>query len=170
MTETKPSIDDLRIDRTRESRGGRVVAVVLLLVALAAAIAAWWWWRERPAAVQTAAVTEEQAGTATGTVLNASGYVTARRRATVSSKVTGKVVEVLVEEGMSVRKGQVLARLDTATANSYLTLARAELAAARRALSETEVRIAQAQLTLKRTRALVADGVATQADFDNAQA
>ena len=48
-------------------------------------------------------------------MLNASGYVTARRRATVSSKITGKVVEVNVEEGMAVTQGQVLARLDDST-------------------------------------------------------
>ena len=54
------------------------------------------------------------AGGGAASVLNASGYVTARRRATVSSKITGKVVEVNVEEGMAVREGQVLARLDDA--------------------------------------------------------
>ena len=56
-------------------------------------------------------------------MLNASGYVTARRRATVSSKVTGKLVEVLVEEGMAVREGQVLARLDDSTLRSQRALA-----------------------------------------------
>ena len=70
-----------------------------------------WFNRERPIEVEVSAVTERAAGTQ-ASVLNASGYVTARRRATVSSKVTGKLIEVNVEEGMAVREGQVLARLD----------------------------------------------------------
>ena len=61
-------------------------------------------------------------------VLNASGYVTARRRATVSSRITGKVVSVHVEEGMAVRQGQVLARLDDSTTRAMLQLAEAQLA------------------------------------------
>ena len=68
-----------------------------------------------PLEVEAATVTERAAGTQAA-VLNASGYVTARRRATVSSKITGKVVEVNVEEGMAVSEGQILARLDDATA------------------------------------------------------
>ena len=68
---------------------------------------------------------------AAGAVLNASGYVTARRQATVSSKVTGKVIEVLVEEGMVVEEGQVLARLDDSTARRELARAEARLGAQR---------------------------------------
>ena len=78
---------------------------------------------------------------AAGAVLNASGYVTARRQATVSSKITGKVVDVLVEEGMEVREGQVLAHLDDATLRRQLALAEAQLASQRRSLAETEVRL-----------------------------
>jgi RND family efflux transporter MFP subunit len=88
----------------------------------------------------------------------------------VSSKVTGKVREVFVEEGMAVREGQVLARLDDTTHRAYLAVAEAELAAIRRSLAETEVRLNEAQVTLKRTRSLAADGVANQADLDAAQA
>ena len=171
MTGDKPSVDDLRIDHGSPPRTGRVLLLLLLLViAGAGAFAAWRWMGERPVPVRVATVVQEEAGGAKSAVLNASGYVTARRRATVSSKVTGKVIDVLVEEGMAVRKGQVLARLDPSTATRYLTLAQAELGAARRALSETEVRLAQARTTLKRTRSLVADGVMTQADLDAAQA
>ena len=86
-------------------------------------VGAWMWaTRERPIEVEVAAVTERPVGTQAA-VLNASGYVTARRRATVSSKITGKVVEVNVEEGMAVTQGQVLARLDDSTAKAALALA-----------------------------------------------
>jgi len=171
MPADKTSIDDLRIDRSRGRRTGPlfVILVVVVLVAAGGA-AAWWWMGERPVPVRVASVIQEEAAGAKTAVLNASGYVTARRRATVSSKVTGKVIEVLVEEGKAVQRGQVLARLDPSTATRYLTLAQAERSAARRALSETEVRLAQARVTLGRTGSLVADGIMTRADLDAAQA
>ena len=80
-------------------------------------------------------------------MLNASGYVTARRRATVSSKITGKVVEVNVEEGMAIKEGQVLARLDDAQFRASLALAMAQAEAARRNVRESEVRLVEAQGT-----------------------
>src|SRR5215207_1367142 len=76
-----------------------------------------------------------------GIVLIASGYVTARRQATVSSKITAKVVDVLVEEGMEIREGQVLAHLDDSTPRKQLALAEARLRSQRGALTETEVRL-----------------------------
>ena len=66
-------------------------------------------------------------------VLDATGYVTARRQATVSSKITGRVQEVLIEEGQRVEEGQVLARLDPTDAQAQLDLSTAQLQAARAA-------------------------------------
>ena len=103
-------------------------------------------------------------------VLNASGYVTARRQATVSSKVTGKVVDILVEEGMAVRAGQVLARLDDTMERSLLALAEAQLGAARSALAELEVRHREALLDLDRQRRLLDERIVSQADFDASRA
>jgi RND family efflux transporter MFP subunit len=143
--------------------------VVLLLLAGAGGGAWWWVTRERPIEIEVAAVTERAAGTQ-ASVLNASGYVTARRRATVSSKVTGKVVEVNVEEGMSVREGQVLARLDDATQRAALALALAQVDAAKGALRESSVRLAEAQVTLRRRAQLLKEQLLPQADFDQAQA
>ena len=142
----------MRIEREPERPGaGRWIgwAVVLLLVAGAGAGAWMWATRERPIEVEVATVTERAAGTQAA-VLNASGYVTARRRATVSSKITGKVVEVNVEEGMAVTQGQVLARLDDSTPRAALALAVAQAESARKAVTENEVRLAQARLTLRR--------------------
>jgi RND family efflux transporter MFP subunit len=96
--------------------------------------------------------------------------VTARRRATISSKLTGKVVEVLVEEGMAVKAGQVLARLDDSTLRRLVELAEAELGASRRTAAETEVRLREARQTLDRARALVRDGISGQAELDRAEA
>ncbi len=128
-----------------------------------------WFSAERPVEVEVVAVTERAVG-AQAAVLNASGYVTARRRATVSSKITGKVVFVDVEEGMAVREGQVLARLDDSTYKASLALAKAQAEASRGAVRENEVRLAEARVTLGRFTQLLKDGVVGQAEVDTAKA
>jgi RND family efflux transporter MFP subunit len=175
VADLKDELAALRIERTPETGGSRWVAWVSTLILLAAAGAGAWYWlfREKAMVVEAAAVQERATGGAGGgaaSVLNASGYVTARRRATVSSKVTGKVIEVNVEEGMAVREGQVLARLDDAQPRAALELAKAQAEAARRAVRESEVRLAEAKLTLKRRLQLVKDSLSTQAEVDQAQA
>jgi len=173
MADLTDDLSALKIDRAADVPGSdrRVIVWVVLLLALAGGAGAIWWWltRERPVEVQVAQVTARAAGTQAA-VLNASGYVTARRRATVSSKITGKVVEVNVEEGMAVREGQVLARLDDSAYRAAMGLAEAQVEAARRAVRENEVRLAEAQLTLKRLSDLLKDGIVTQADADGARA
>jgi HlyD family secretion protein len=170
MSEIKDKLAGLRINRPEESGGrGRVwIPVVAVLLVLVVA-AAWWSTRSGAAEVRTAVAREVRVGERQ-TVLNASGYVTARRRATVSSKVTGKVVEVLIEEGMEVAEGQVLARLDDVNAVAAARLSEAQLQAARAELQETRVRLAEAKLDLARTTDLVANEVASRRDLDGAQA
>jgi RND family efflux transporter MFP subunit len=173
VAELKDDLAALRIERApmvAESNRRWVKWVVLLVLLVGGGYTVYAWLnRERPAQVEVAAVTERAAGTQ-ASVLNASGYVTARRRATISSKMTGKLVEVNVEEGMAVRQGQILARLDDAAPRAALALATAQLEAARGAMRETEVRKAEAQVTLKRRIQLHADGVGSQADVDQARA
>ena len=133
------SLDELsalKIDREPETRPApRWIKWVVLLVIVGGASAAAWKYvtRERPAEVEVVAVTERAAGTQAA-VLNAAGYVTARRRATVSSKITGKVIEVNVEEGMAVKEGQILARLDDVVARSSVAMADAQVKASRSSL------------------------------------
>ena len=173
MTESKPDLASLRIDRAARGGGGPGwwFWVSLILLVAAGAGAAWWYLTGPAVKTVRAATVIERAPTGEGTtVLNASGYVTARRRATVSSKVTGKVVEMNVEEGMRVRKGQVLARLDDSVVRASLNLAAAQLEATRQAVHESEVRLDEALLTLKRRNQLFAEGVIGQADVDAAQA
>ena len=168
------SLDELKIDRSRDGRSWaiRIVWLLLGLVVLAGAgVAGWRWWEEaRIPVVRTAAVRQTMPADGQPTVLNASGYVTARLQSTVSSKVTGRILEVLVEEGMAVTEGQVLARLDDTTERSYLALAEAQLGAARGALTELEVRYAEAQLDLDRQRRLLEQRLIGQADLDAARA
>jgi RND family efflux transporter MFP subunit len=103
-------------------------------------------------------------------VLNASGYVTARRRATVSSKVTGKVLEVFVEEGKAVRRGQVLARLDDSQIRSALQVAQAQLASAQKVAAQDAARLREAELTLERRRQLLKENVIGRAELDASEA
>ena len=168
----KDDLASLKIDHSaRASTSRRGLWITVAIVVLAAGGGLWFWAQRLQAApVKTASVVARTSGSASAGVLNASGYVTARRRATVSSKVTGKVVEIHVEEGMEVRKGQVLARLDDSQIRSALQVAEAQLAAARRGAAEDEAHLREAQLTLNRRAALVKEGVVGKAELDASEA
>ncbi len=173
MAELTDDLAGLRIDRAPEGRGraGRWIGLAALLAILASGGYYGWRWfaADRPVEVEVAAVTERAAGVRAN-VLTGNGYVTARRRATVSSKITGKVVEVNVEEGMAVKEGQVLARLDDSSPKAALALAQAQAEATRHAVSENDVRLAEARITLGRFTQLLKDGVVGQAEVDTAKA
>ena len=172
MTVLKDDLAALRIERPPDRSGlARAIGWVIVVLLLAGVAGGGWVWatRERPLEVEVAAAAERPRGTQAA-VLNASGYVTARRRATVSSKVTGKVTEVNVEEGMAVREGQVLARLDDANPRAALAFAEAQAEAARRNITENEVRLADARVTLGRRTQLVKERVVAQSEVDQAQA
>jgi HlyD family secretion protein len=171
MPTLKDELAALKIERPPERQSRPWVKWVIVLVVLGAggAAAARYASRPRPVEVETAAVTQRAAGVQ-ASVLNASGYVTARRRATVSSKITGKVIEVNVEEGMAIREGQILARLDDSQYRASLALAEAQAEAARRNVNESEVRLVEARLALDRAQKLAADRLNTAADLDTARA
>ena len=169
-------LKELRIDRSEKAptprRGGFLLGALVTLLVLAAAGAAWWFLqgRQAPPEVKTTSVRRVNPSESKASVLDASGYVTARLRATVSSKITGKIVEVLVEEGMEVTEGQLLARTDDSTARRRLELSKAQLTSSEKALRELEVRLAEADLQLGRTRQLVEAEVISQAELDRDQA
>jgi len=170
MSSEKPTLDALRIERRPEqpssARPWLAAAVVVLLLAGASL-----WWHSRAAGaieVQTA-LARDNGGSGERTVLNASGYVTARRAATVSSKVTGKVTEVLIEEGMKVTNSQVLARLDDSNVKASLDVAKAQLASASAALAQTEAQLRQATNEFTRVTELAKQKIASQSDLDLAE-
>lgn len=172
MSQSKPSLDDLRIERKENPQAGTrgLMGVLLVVLLLLGGASIWWLKTPRAIEVRTVLVRDSAASGIDRTVLNASGYVTARREATVSSKVTGKVTEVLVEEGMKVQEGQVLARLDDTNVKTSLLLAQAQLVSASNALAETRVRIREADQELERQRGLLQAKVAMQSDYDHAEA
>ena len=168
----KDDLASLKIDQSARAGGGRRgVWITTAIVAVVAAAGAWFWTqRVHAEPVTTATVVARSGGSGSAAaVLNASGYVVARRRATVSSKVTGKVVDVNVEEGQVVRKGQVLARLDDSQIRSALSVAEAQLALSRRGAAEDQAKLREAELTRDRRAALVKEGVVGKAEFDTAQ-
>ncbi len=174
MSDPKTSLEQLRIDRTgrvNSPSGGRLVFVIFA-VAVLLGCAAWWLTRPRPAIVRTIAASMGATTGSSGprTLLNASGYVTPRREATVSSKVTGKVIEVLIEEGMKVEAGQVLARIDSLNVEAALRLAEAQLQAARSSLNETTVRVEEAERQFRRVTSLAERQIASQSDLDRTEA
>ncbi len=102
------------------------------------------------------------------TLLNASGYVTPRRRATIAAKITGRVTGVFFDEGTHVHAGQVLATLDDSDAKRALDSAKADRDASQAAIADYEVQLKNAEIELYRARELQKDGVQTQQALDNA--
>ena len=172
MNDLQKDLAALRIEREPERTGAGqwIVWPGLILLLAAGGFAGYrYLTQERPVEVQVATVSTRAAGTQAA-VLNASGYVVARRRATVSSKITGKVVEVDVEEGKNVVQGQVLARLDDSTPRASLALAEAQAEAARHTLRENEVRLDQARLNERRAAQLLKERIVSQSQLDDAKA
>jgi HlyD family secretion protein len=169
MGPDKYTLDQLRIDRERRPRSRWPIVLLFLLVLGGAAAGGGYVWynRPRPAIVRTAIAQVNLPGQEQ-TLLNASGYVNARRQATVSSKVTGKVIEVLVEEGMSVEADQVLARIDSSNVERSLHLAEAQLESARQALGETKANLEYAEHEVKRLSRLMTEQSASQVEVDKA--
>jgi RND family efflux transporter MFP subunit len=170
------TLSSLRIERNAPSSSDGATRRILIWASVAVAVviaivAAVLFFRGKTTEVTTIVAEAESAGPSLGTsVLNASGYVVARRMATVSSKVTGKIDEILVEEGMQVEKDQVLARLDPVNLKTALTMSERELEASRRNLTEIEVRLADARRNLERNEALVTQQLVSQTALDAARA
>lgn len=168
-------LNELRIQRTeRDDHGGPprwlwpVVAGVV--VVLLAAAGGWWLWMARPVVVQTATATAPAGGGgAAGAVLQATGYVTPRRRATVSTQITGTLTQVLIEEGDHVEKGQVLARLEDSALRAGLGAARANLASAQAQIATAQAQLTQAQADAHRQDELVASGMVTKQAAEQAR-
>ncbi|HOX70916.1 MAG TPA: efflux RND transporter periplasmic adaptor subunit [Dokdonella sp.] len=152
-------LNQLRIDRNRVETPSRMPWIVtLILVVLLAVGAAVWWWKSSRANFEVspvAAIAPTANGSASSAVLQATGYVTARRQATVSAQITGTLSEVLIEEGEHVDAGQVLARLEDTAQRANLAQAQAQVAQARAQVGQFKARLDQSRRDLARQQDLV---------------
>ncbi len=162
MTDTD-LLSQLRVDASdREDTEGRgrwlwLAAVVVALVVVAAA--SWWLMAGKVVAVETVTASTPAASGSGNAVLQATGYVVARRKATVSAQIVGTLTDVLIEEGDHVAEGQVLARLEDSAQSARLTAARASAAAAAAEVRQLELQHAQATRESGRLQDLVARGL-----------
>jgi len=168
MNNAEQLLQKLKIDRKNPSARRRpwpwLVLAVIAIVVLARV-----WSSTQPVEVETAPA-RSAVDSGPASVLDASGYVNARRLATVSSKITGKVREVLIEEGQQVAENEVLAYLDDVDASAQLALSQAQLQAARAQVGEITANLKLAEQNLLRQQSLVAERLVAQAALDQARA
>jgi len=170
VTTPKPDLASLRIHDTKRTSTGSgkrwlwIVLALILLVLVAAAASAF---LNRKTEVQVASSMKPATGP-TG-VLNASGYITPRRRATIAAKITGRVTGVYFDEGTRVKDGQLLATLDDSDVRRALDSAKADRDSSQAAIADYEVQLRNAEIALRRAEQLQKEGVQTQEFLDNAR-
>ena len=161
MSDRENLLNNLKIDRSAPPAAGGQQSSKLYLLAISVLIVGLFWWLflsdDELKEVTTFTVKSlEMSDDSATSILDASGYVVARRRATVSSKMTGKVMKVFIEEGMYVEEGQILAQLDDSTMQADLNYSQSQLNEAKRIFN--------------RTQELAKDELASQAALDAARA
>ena len=174
MDDKTALLNQLRIDRGSgpAASGKRGIWLgAAAVVAAIAALAVWWWTRPGPVPVHLAVAQAIAGGgpAAAGSILDASGYVVARRQATVASKITAKMMELDIEEGDHVKAGQIIAKLDDTNIRAALEQARAQLVFAKAGLAETQVNLANAQRDYDRQESLIVGHFVSQAAVDNSR-
>ena len=165
----KPDLGGLRIDaQKRGSRkaGKRSAIAFFVLLAALLVVGGIYAYMHRAPSVQVAAVDTPDTGP--HALLNASGYVTPQRRATVAAKITGRVTGVFFTEGMHVHRGFVLATLDDSDSQRALASAKADRDATQAGILDLQVQLKNAQTELHRAQELRAAGIQTQEALDNA--
>jgi RND family efflux transporter MFP subunit len=166
----KPDLSSLRISdtkRAKERSSKRWIWIALAVMLLGLVGAAAFALRNRKVDVEVATAARPASGPAG--VLNASGYITPRRRATIAAKITGRVTGVFFDEGTRVTEGQLLATLDDSDARRALDSAKADRDSSEAAIADFEVQLKNAQIELRRTEQLVKGGVQTQQALDASQ-
>ena len=147
--------------------GKRIMYAAIPVVIFAGIVAAAYAFRSQKAVVEVAAAAKADAGERQ-TLLNASGYVTPRRRATIAAKITGRVTGVFFDEGTRVAEGQLLATLDDSDARRALDSSKADRNSSQAAIADFEVQLKNAQIELRRAEQLQKAGVQTQQALDSA--
>jgi RND family efflux transporter MFP subunit len=167
----KPDLGSLRIgdgQRKSSGMGKRVMYAAIPVLIFAGIVAAAYAFRSQKPVVEVATAAKPEAG-GRQALLNASGYITPRRRATIAAKITGRVTGVFFDEGTRVAQGQLLATLDDSDVKRAFDSAKADHDAAQAAIADYEVQLRNANVQLKRAQDLQAAGVQTQEALDNAR-
>ena len=168
MNNKSELLSQLRIDRDDEPESRVywpwIVGVVVVLLVVAGGF--WALSSPEPVSVDVQRARVVSQNSAGASVLDATGYVTARRYATVSSKVTAKVMEVMVEEGMEVEEGQIVALLDDSNTRKNLALEEAGLALAQAQLEETRTRLQEAERSMQRIEEMFRRELVSESDLD----
>jgi RND family efflux transporter MFP subunit len=165
----RPDLSSLRIGEAqrKERKTGKALGIVLaaiLLVALVGGAA----YLTRNSAPIVEVATAQKAGSGPTALLNASGYVTPRRRATIAAKITGRVIGVYFDEGVHVKEGQILAKLDDSDVKRALDSAIADRNSTQAQIADYQVQLKNAELLVHRSRELQTAGVQSQEVLDNA--
>ena len=161
MSDKKDLLNDLKIDRSDSNNSeksplSKIITIVVVSIFILVVTKFIFLSEDEILEVSAyKAIPAGQSNNSSASVLDASGYVTARIQATVSSKITGKVLEVFIEEGMFVEKGQILAQLDDSSVQAELNFAKTQLK--------------EAQRVFNRTSELRKDNLASQASLDAAE-
>ena len=173
MSDKSALLNQLRIDRApvRETgRGWLVWSVVGVAVVAAAGAGAWYALGSAGAVHVRAAVAVATAPSANpaggGSLLDASGYIVARRQATVAAKITDRVTQVLIEEGQHVEADEIIARLDDTNTSAALALAKAQLSQAEANVNAARIAAQDAAPLYQRQQKLVAQGWTSAETFD----
>jgi RND family efflux transporter MFP subunit len=170
MNSSADLLKQLRIDRSAPppaSRRGLWIALAIAAAVLVLLLLGWAvFGRDKAIEVRTADVVAIGNGGGSASVLDATGYVVARRMATVSAKITGKVREVLIEEGQHVEAGQVMATLDPIDADAQRDLAAAQLGAARSQAGSVQAQLREAEANAARLGSLVKQQLVSKAQYD----
>jgi RND family efflux transporter MFP subunit len=172
VTNKDELLSQLRINRDQQPEDNNKARIWIGIAAAIAAVVATVSLLGEPAPIKVQVEMARMAvpDSSAATVLDATGYVVARRTATVSSKVTGKVAEIYIEEGQQVEKDQIVALLDDSNTRKSFELSKAELHSAKTHVAETQARLTEAKLTLERNTEMARRQLISAASLDKARA
>src|ERR1700723_4215868 len=166
---TRPDLSSLRINegQRKERKTGKIMGIVVAAILLIALVAGAAYFTHNSAPIVEVAAAQK-AGSGPTALLNASGYVTPRRRATIAAKITGRVIGVYFDEGVHVKEGQILAKLDDSDVKRALDSAVADRNSTKAQIADYEVQLKNAELLVHRSKELQAAGVQSQEILENA--
>jgi RND family efflux transporter MFP subunit len=166
----RPDLGALRIDKDKrqERKAGKIFGIILAAILVVALVAGATFYSRNSAPVVEVAAAQKAGNAGPMALLNASGYVTPRRRATIAAKITGRVIGVYFDEGVHVKEGQILAKLDDSDVKRALDSAVADRNSTKAQIADYEVQLKNAELLVHRSKELQAAGVQSQEILDNA--